>query len=79
MLPRDVAATVAAEQTLVQSGIHSRKRAMAGLGVENPEREFADWLAEREAILKMNRTGNPSNRVRERDRVTGDGEIIKEE
>ncbi len=79
VLPRDVAATVAAEQTLVQSGIHSRKRAMAGLGVDDPEREFADWLSEREAILKMNRPSNPTNRVRERDRAAGDGEIIKEE
>jgi hypothetical protein len=58
VLPRDVAATVASEQTLVQSGIHSRRRAMAGLGVADPDREFADWLAERESILKMNRSNN---------------------
>ncbi len=58
VLPRDVVATVASEQTLVQSGIHSRKRAMAGLGIADPDREFADWLAERESILKMNRSNN---------------------
>jgi hypothetical protein len=58
VLPRDVAATVASEQTLVQSGIHSRKRAMAGLGIADPDREIADWLAERESILKMNRSNN---------------------
>ena len=57
-LPRDVAATVTAEQTLVQSGIHSRRRAMAGLGIANPDKEFAEWLAERESILKMNRSNN---------------------
>jgi hypothetical protein len=58
MLPRDVAATVASEQTLVQSGIHSRRRAMSGLGIADPDREFADWLTERESILKMNRSNN---------------------
>ncbi|PPD58016.1 phage portal protein [Dehalogenimonas etheniformans] len=58
VLPRDIAATVASEQTLVQSGIHSRKRAMAGLGIADPDKEFADWLAERESILKMNRSNN---------------------
>jgi hypothetical protein len=79
VLPRDIAATVASEQALVQSGIHSRRRAMANLGVDDPDREFAAWLAERESILKMNRAGNPSNRVRERDRATGDGESLKEE
>ncbi|PVV83689.1 phage portal protein [Dehalogenimonas alkenigignens] len=58
VLPRDMAAAVAAEQALVQSGIHSRKRAMTGLGVDDPDREFSDWLAERESILKMNRSNN---------------------
>ena len=58
VLPRDVAATVASEQALVQSGIHSRRRAMAGLGIADPDREFADWLSERESILKMNRSHN---------------------
>lgn len=58
VLPRDMAAAVAAEQALVQSGIHSRKRAMVGLGVDDPAKEFSDWLAERESILKMNRSNN---------------------
>ncbi len=48
VLPRDTAAMVAAEKTLVETGIHSRRRAMTAMGVEDPEREFADWLAERE-------------------------------
>ena len=54
VLPRDIAGTVSSEQTLVQNGIHSRRRAMSEVGVENPDTEFADWLQEREAILKMN-------------------------
>ena len=58
VLPKDIAAAVASEQTLVQSGIHSRRRAMAGLGIDDPDKEFADWLAERESILKMNRSNN---------------------
>jgi len=54
VLPRDLARTVSNEQTLVQNGIHSRRRAMSEIGVEDPKTEFADWLEEREAILKMN-------------------------
>ena len=52
VLPRDIAGTVSSEQTLVQNGIHSRRRAMSEVGVENPDTEFADWLQER---------GNPQN------------------
>ncbi len=55
LLPRDAAKLVANEQVLVQGGIHSRRRAMGELGVNDPEAEFARWLEEREAILKMNR------------------------
>lgn len=55
VLPQDIERQVAAEQTLVQTGIHSRRRAMDELGVENPEMEFQLWLEERESILKMNR------------------------
>jgi len=57
-LPRDLAKLVSNEQTLVQSGIHSRRRAMDEVGVEDPEMEFGKWLEEREAILKMNRELN---------------------
>jgi len=59
MLPYDLAKTVANEQTLVQSGIHSRRRAMDELGVEDPEMEFQKWLEERSTILKMNRELSP--------------------
>jgi hypothetical protein len=59
MLPNDLAKTVANEQALVQSGIHSRRRAMDELGVQDPEMEFQKWLEERSTILKMNRELSP--------------------
>jgi len=58
VLPQDVARLVSNEQTLVQSGIHSRRRAMDELGVEEPEIEFNRWLEEREIILRMNKGFN---------------------
>jgi hypothetical protein len=58
VLPRDLAAVVGGEETMVQSGIHSRRTAMAGVGVSDPEAEFARWLDERNAILKMNKEMN---------------------
>jgi hypothetical protein len=54
LLPRDADKMVANEQTLVQTGIHSRRRAMDELGVRDPEAEFGRWLEERGAILQMN-------------------------
>ena len=47
LLPKDLAKLVSNEQTLVQSGIHSRRRAMDELGVQDPETEFGRWLQER--------------------------------
>jgi len=61
ILPRDLSRLVTNEQILVQSGIHSRKRAMDEIGVEDPATEFDRWLEEREAILKMNRKLNARN------------------
>lgn len=58
ILPKDLTQLVANEQTLVQSGIHSRRRAMDELGVQDPEAEFKLWLEEREAILRMNKQLN---------------------
>ncbi len=58
VLPRDLARLVVNEQTLVQNGIHSRRRAMSEIGVKDPEIEFSDWLEERAAILKMNQELN---------------------
>jgi hypothetical protein len=55
VLPQDLSRLVSNEQTLVQSGIHSRRGAMEEVGIEDPENEFKRWLEEREAILKMNK------------------------
>ena len=54
---------------MVQTGIHSRRRAMDELGVKNPEYEFNQWLEERKTILSMNKELNAKSsrdRVRER-------------
>ncbi len=55
VLPRDLQNAVAAEQSMVQAGIHSRRTAMADVGVTDPDAEFDRWLRERESILTMNR------------------------
>ena len=41
ILPQDRSRLVQDEETLVRSGIHSRRRAMSNLGVEDLERELA--------------------------------------
>jgi len=58
VLPQDLARLVSNEQTLVQTGIHSRRRAMDEVGVKDPEMEFNRWLEEREIILRMNKELN---------------------
>ena len=58
ILPRDLSRLVANEQILVQSGIHSRRRAMDEIGVKDTEMEFDRWLEERETILRMNKELN---------------------
>ena len=58
VLPQDMARLVSNEQTLIQSGIHSRRRAMDEIGVKDPEMEFNKWLEERETILRMNKELN---------------------
>ncbi len=55
VLPQDRTRMVAHEQSLVQAGIHSRRRAMDEIGVKDPEAEFNRWLEERENILRMNK------------------------
>jgi len=52
VLPQDISRLVANEQALVQTGIHSRRRAMDELGVKDPEYEFNRWLEERQTILR---------------------------
>jgi hypothetical protein len=58
ILPQDLSRLVVNEQTLVQSGIHSRRGAMEEVGIKDPESEFGRWLEERETILKMNKQLN---------------------
>ena len=58
VLPDDITRQVNNEQTLVQAGIHSRRRAMDEIGVQDPETEFKRWLEERETILRMNKELN---------------------
>ena len=58
VLPQDRARRVSDEQVMVQTGIHSRRTAMNEIGVRDPDREFREWLGEREAILRMNRELN---------------------
>ncbi len=58
VLPQDISRMVSNEQVLVQNGIHSRRRAMDEMGVNDPEMEFSRWLEERRAILSMNRELN---------------------
>jgi hypothetical protein len=58
VLPRDMEAKVSNEQTMVQTGIHSRRTAMGEIGVVDPDAEFQKWLEERGSILKMNKELN---------------------
>ena len=70
VLPQDLTRLVTNEQTLVQNGIHSRRRAMDEIGVKDPEMEFNRWLEERETILRMNKELNArSTRGTARERV----------
>ena len=70
VLPQDIARQVNTEQVLVQTGIHSRRRAMDEIGIRDPEYEFKRWLEEREAILKMNKELNAkSARSEKRERA----------
>jgi hypothetical protein len=58
VLPQDLTRLVSNEQAMIQSGIHSRRRAMDEIGIKDPEYEFNRWLEEREFILKMNKDLN---------------------
>ena len=67
VLPQDVARQVSNEQILIQSGIHSRRRAMGEMGIQDTEYEFKRWLEEREAILRMNKELNARSTKVERE------------
>jgi len=71
VLPQDRARLAQNEQTLVQSGVHSRRTAMDELGIMDPEAEFEKWLEERQRILEMNQQFRArANRGSERERST---------
>jgi hypothetical protein len=46
VLPQDRGRMVREEQILVEAGLHSQRRAMEELGVEDTEAEFQTWLEE---------------------------------
>jgi hypothetical protein len=55
VLPQDVDRQAQTEQLLVQAGVHSRRTAMDGIGIQDPDEEFNRWLEERKKILEMNK------------------------
>jgi ubiquinone biosynthesis protein UbiJ len=57
VLPQDRAQIIRSEETLIQNGIHSRKRAMNEMNVQDPEAEFKLWLEEERSIAEMRRFG----------------------
>jgi hypothetical protein len=48
VLPQDRGRLVREEQLLVAAGLHSRRRAMSQLGVEDAEAEMEQWLRDEE-------------------------------
>jgi len=79
ILPQDLTRLVSNEQTLVQSGIHSRRQAMDELGIKDPELEFGRWLEERERILRMNQELNARQaRAKARERASEPEESIED-
>ena len=58
VLPRDRDRLISSEVQLIQSGVHSRRRAMDEIGIQDPDQEFDNWLEERKRILQMNRELN---------------------
>ena len=48
ILPQDRSRLVADERALVAAGIHSRRRAAGLFGIDDPDAEFTQWLAEQE-------------------------------
>jgi hypothetical protein len=79
VLPQDIARQVNNEQILVQTGLHSRRRAMDELGIRDPEYEFKLWLEERETILRMNKELNAKSTKSEvRERALPQAEGVEE-
>ncbi|MFQ5997339.1 MAG: hypothetical protein ACE5KP_06950, partial [Dehalococcoidales bacterium] len=77
--PQDIDRQVNNEQVLVQTGIHSRRRAMDEIGIRDPEYEFRRWLEERETILRMNKELNAkSTKSERRERALPQAEGVEE-
>ncbi len=55
VIPQDRARQAQNEQALVMCGIRSRRAAMDGLGIRDPDAEFERWLEERRRIMEMDR------------------------
>ncbi len=53
VLPQDRDRLVRDEEILVNSGIHSRRRAMMELGIEDPDAELSRWLEEQGRITQV--------------------------
>ena len=58
VLPQDKVQLVNNETSLVEHGIHSRRRAMDEVGVKDPEAEFKHWMEEQREIRKGEKEGN---------------------
>ena len=52
VLPQDRDRLVRDQEILVNTGIHSRRRAMNELGIEDPDTEFGRWLEEQDRIAQ---------------------------
>ena len=59
VLPQDRGRLVRDEQILIGAGIHSRRRAMDNLGVEDADAEYARWLEEKR--LERGLSSNPES------------------
>jgi len=56
VLPQDQGRVVQDEQVMVAAGLHSRRKAMEDLGVEDPEGELARWLEEEKRVKAQGAT-----------------------
>jgi hypothetical protein len=61
VLPQDRDRLVRDEEILVNSGIHSRRRAMNELGIADPDTEFGRWLEEQEMLLSEKKGDSDKN------------------
>ncbi len=53
VLPQDRSQQIRDEQVLVREGIHSRRKAMDEVGIQDPEAEFRRWMEEQRGIEEL--------------------------